>query len=349
MTTELSSNESSFINIKERITQNLSGQVIFDIMQHLIMECFRPIICFSNYNDIVFAELLGQVVDDHRRKVSSINKSVFITKMFNYIVTENAEVKMETLQSLYLEKTIQVYIIDKFIKLSGNYLQLEADYIEHRRNLVKATKISYDMRKIEQLLGINRNNLAPCIRWIKGYFNEFLEFKSMILEKYYRYAYNEAVMSSKNTNIHISKHDLYKNLQLAMIVALYKFDPKKGPLTSCMRWWFKNAKTNPPYSHEVGYSFDIDAGSRRKLVQKRNSGLDFTNNFAVELTANTIDMTTDLSENSEETAIRNAVELHNLKFLKQVQAKEAKIVLEIPYILSSEEKQLLLEKAVANY
>ena len=92
-------------------------------------------------------------------------------------------------------------------------------------------------------------------------------FRNMIVEKYIRLARVEANKAHAGTGLQVSKDDLTRDLILSIFKAINKYDPQKGTLTSYIKWWFMDAKTNQSH-HEEGVAYVIPSQSRAKLLEQ---------------------------------------------------------------------------------
>src|SRR6266481_932114 len=313
-----------------QVDNNLDSKTISCVLNSFLYKSLSPIFFNTNMVEIILASLLNICYSDHRRKISALPKPEMIVILFKVIILEDKEEKWELVQKLQLERTIYYDIIQLFLKLTNQYLN-------HEHYLIKTNKIFYsnEMAKIENKLGISRAHCAPTIRWAQCYIKYYDEFKNSIINKYIRLAAQEAKKSTFNTNLKIDDEELFKNLILSMQKAIAKFNPNKGTLTSYIKWWFMDAKTNPEFDHKYNESYSITNTERRHIRDKK----DYTNvNLSQSLDTNKNTELSNDSLNIEDMLINKEQSDIFYKLISQIRnTKYLHLIFDIPYVIPQAE------------
>lgn len=225
--------------VDERLKENLPSIQLSTILDNLLYNSLYPILFKTNNINLFISDLLSQLYDDHRRKFSGIGNKKKVDNLLSiFLLTDNINLKIKILKKLGLDRSILTQCIDYFLNTSDN-------------------------ETLKDFCNV--------------YYKEYLNFKSMIVEKYIRLAYLEASKSVKGCGLSIDQEELFKNLLLAVCKAIDKYNPDKGALTSYIQWWFKDAKTNPEFQHTYNQSYSVSATGRKKIVSNFEAGSSETN------------------------------------------------------------------------
>lgn len=271
MTSQNWQQQSGLLSVQERLSENLSGSQIYNIMLSMLYPAVDAIAVNTTIVRRALVEVLCQWNNDKRRHVSSLSYQQVVDGLFNAVMVENPYASSSYARRLRLDRSIWGQVVRLFLTYSEDYAKLEIPYITDRR-------IGIVLTRYERFFEASRSRLFPTIKWVKYYWEEYETFKSEVTEKYIRFSFSEAKRAATMTALHVDVEELFKNLLLAVDKALNKYDPNKGALTSYIQQWFMDAKTNPDFSHIYGEAYSLSDEARRNLLTKSSA-----NNFAYEL------------------------------------------------------------------
>lgn len=249
------------LRINEQITENLSSVQIAGTLDDLIFNALTPLIRNSNYLEYVILELLPHIFLNQRRSFSKRNSGTSLKdSIFSFIMADDKEEKIKLLRKQNLERTVYFEALKQFEKAGKVYL----DTVKTR---LHDPKIKTNAKEIKQDFFVEKHLYETCqsvIYWV----NYAYKFRSMIVEKYVRNAYNESVKMAAATNLNIDQEELFRNLLIVCHKAIDKYDPERGPLASYVNIWFMEAKTNHKNAHEHGVAMQMSTSQRKKLLEK---------------------------------------------------------------------------------
>ncbi len=261
----------SILKFREKLSGvNLSGEQIEYILDTLILNAIVPMMRYTSIVEDTLAESIHLISANQKRKLAIVEGEQLISALFSVVVSDNLDQKVAILKELQLERSIYFRIFEIF---TANFNQ----YSESLPRFFLATKEKdFDRRALEF------KNLTYAARGLRCYkseipYQEFqaiaehiskaYKFRSMIVEKYVRHVYMQAVKFRRGTKLTIDLDDLYKNLLLSVIKAINKYRAEKGPLTTQIEWWMKDATTQSATSHEIGSAYHIPPSQRRKMLK----------------------------------------------------------------------------------
>lgn len=222
----------------ESIKENYSSEQYAQTLDTLFYSAVEPIINTTNIADIVIADLLHFSMENHKRKVSVLNKQELLTGIFIFLASP-VEQKLLALKNLRLEKSILRCMINIFLDKTEKYQQLQiVRCTEDRKELLNITKQIEDSVQLQE-----GEDLFSAINTVKFWYGKAKHFKEQILEKYYRLIVTEAqsfyAMNPSNNNL----DDVIQDFVWTTTKALDKYDSSQGTLTSYIKTWFQHART----------------------------------------------------------------------------------------------------------
>lgn len=334
---------SELLKIKERLKINLSGSQISTILDDLLYEALKYIILYTDFVENYIVELLPVVSTNKRRKFASIDREAFINNLFSFIVIKDKSIKVKLLRSCFLERNIIYDCIEEFFEKSKQYTQLYQDFLL-TSNLEKKLEIRAALLDIESrvlVIDKSRMNLFCILQNVKAYYDNTQIFKSMIVEKYIRLAYNESCIAAKSTGLNVDPLELFKNLILSISKAIDKYNPEKGALTSYIKWWFMDGTNQTNNTHEYGIAFSVPNPQRRRILSEMENVFNFS--ISLEKCWNVVTN----EETVENILVFNQNEENISLLIKEVDKPGfAMLTLGINYVLSEKEKQQLRKTLV---
>lgn len=251
----------------QRLESNLSSHQMIKILDLLIEKALQPICAATDILQEWICELLPLVHGDSRRKVSSVPTEQLLSMgMASIFVTKKSE-RFRLINEMKLERGLAFMLLWKLYFLTENYNNYQLKYCKYKDPVIRS-HFSGKMQEVEQRCNATRNSLGPALNQSSWWADHGVNYKSMIAEKFYKLAYQQASRAASSTNIHVDINDLYKNYLLALNRAIDKFSPDKGVLTSYIQYYFKDANINPDFSHQYGVSYSLPNSRRRELQKK---------------------------------------------------------------------------------
>ena len=320
---------SNILDLKEQLQTNLSGPKIDFILNYLLLNSLNPLCYNTKIPQQSISSILVQYTRDQRRKISHVPREKVVDYLFNAVVGNRRNFLM------YIRKAkLERGIVNHIIKHIYDKLKHYDENLSFKKQSQYATR---DIRYI----GIKENNkrLGAAIRWSKYYYDEYIKFKNMIIEKYIRFAHNESQKAAKQTSLQVDVDDLFENCLLGVSKAIDRYDPDRGPLTACVRGWLQDAKTGAEFSHNYGHSYEVPTEKRKELgnLLGKNQQISFSeqledNEEAEEIEEHGIDITYFRERENQEF----------LDFINRThKTKLARLYYGVPYVLSEQEKQML--------
>lgn len=229
----------------------LTGAQTAEVLDILLHRALQPIFLSSNCMKIPLAQISYQITLNQRRKFSSLPTSELQPKLYSLFLSNNKDSF-----DLFVECKLQRDI--KF-KMLNWYL---------------------DSKDIQNSVD------SSCREYVYDnaiyYLNLYKKFRDRVIAKFYRLAYKEA-KKRKSVNENIDLNDLFKNLVIAIQVALDRYDSEKGSLPSYISTWFQHFIRDPDSGYEYGQAIVLNYYEKKDLVNKAKSKDNLVNTFSVNL------------------------------------------------------------------
>lgn len=265
---------------KAKLTHNLTGGQIQDVLDTLIYSSLSPIVRTSDVFDVQIVYLLGLTARNRKRKLSSMPREEFITSLCHCLISSDREKKIHILTNSKIERGFVYNFVVKFLKETEGYNDLYRKFLFARG--YEKTGLDMKLRVLEQNVGNARATLFPAINIANDYLELTYEFRNAIVSNYIRQAYKQAksFVSMKGKNFDFK--DVNQNFLAAITKAVDKYDCGKGALTSYINFWILNAQTctNSDYGYEYGIAYTIPQLQRKAMAQGKGDG---DVNFSVSL------------------------------------------------------------------
>jgi hypothetical protein len=246
---------------KQKLTTNLSSRQIITILNALLNAVAEPLFNNCQLMRQLILQAMLQTQLDHRRKISVHSKEITAALVLHGVSQRDfSAVKLCEIDRGTLFKAVdQVY---------QNLLQAIA--IEQQLLIKpKTTGLWLQQEAIAKYLGVDSNLLTPLARWVRIYYELYLQFKEQIIAKYIKYAYHEANRARALTGLHVDVEDLSKNYLLAVDRAIDKCDAERGTLTSYIQQWILSARSSPEFDHQLGVSYSLPANIRKDMERNK--------------------------------------------------------------------------------
>lgn len=270
--------------VDEKIKDNYSSAQYMEVWDALLYNALDPILKCSNLADIIISDVLHFYTENHRRKVSSLDKEDTFTTIFLFLVAPQDQ-KLKRLKAIKLERSILRLIISTFLDKTDCYQELHIAGTQYPNR--KQPQLLMDT--IEKSLGYTKEeDLFLAINAVKFWNEQACEFKNQLLEKYTRLIVTNSQSFYDTNNSKMSLDDIIQNIFLFSSKALDKYDPGKGTLTPYIQSWMKHAK-NVSAIQEDGTAFLLP-NMKRSEVENVAVSLDDEEALQVEDESSNIDL-----------------------------------------------------------
>lgn len=258
----------------KRPEENLTGGQIQQILDKILYDCVYVVLPFGLFDDLV-VNILSSSVLDRRRKISNADYDHSINLMCS-IVLRNSDDLFDDMRQLKLERTAYLkklnFLVEKVEE--SNYVQLYNKWLTKR-----SKSLEEKLRKVEDLLNIDRGSLYSVYQNVKMNLTIFMEFKTSIVSQFINLAHKYTSTQIKHKNKNLNYDDLFQNIISAVSKAIDKYDSSKGALTSYVKYWIINAQ-NQDNSHIDGLAYEITNNQRQKVARKEVADVNFSSSLS---------------------------------------------------------------------
>jgi len=246
-------------------TSNLTGGQIQDVLDHLIYRGLEPLVLHSSVFDSQVAHLLTIAATNKKRKLSALDREVFVSQLCRVLATTNPTEKFELVSAAKIERSFVYGFLVNFLKATEQYRDLHVRYLSCSDH-VERSRLESRMAVIENSVGFSRERLFSAVRVCEHYVALAYEFRNAVVEQYLKHGYKKAHAYCKSTTRHLDFKEVYQSFLAAITKSLDKYDSSKGALTSYVDYWLLNAMTyaNPSYGHEYGIAYSMPQTQNRK-------------------------------------------------------------------------------------
>ena len=336
----------ALLQVNERLSENLSSLQIADVLDELLFNAMEPVVEGTNILESILVEVLPFTATNARRKFSSLESHQdFIDHLFSFMVV-NKKHKMKLIKQARMERTLYFKALDIFEQTTAPLPTLMKQYItlNHKRVIERGNVVA-KIDKICRTIGANITSIYAYRQKAVFWHYHATQFKQMICEKFVRLSYNEALKESKMTKLTISRGDLFRDLLVSTSKAIDKYDTNKGPITSYIKWWFKDAKTQSRNGHEYNTAFQMSAAQRKMMLNNGQA----INNLTVELNDTIASEVAD----DKASALDNMIDFERDTFVQKIAVKAdpfgfACLMQDIHYELSEQERTAMRETMTRN-
>lgn len=250
-------------SVTEKLTKNYGGHEISSTLDLLMNRAMSSIILNTNFLDYYFLNIFTWLSQNHKRKISHLDRERVFTYLFMFMSSTDREEKCKIFRQLHLERTLGIYLIDQFLNITSGY---QDDSVK----CIKSNKARLRMYLLERGLSSNFK-LYSAISNTRFWYSEFLKLRSQIVEKYYRFIVKEAWAYTQKNKSDKPLEDVVQNFLIGAYRAVDKYDPKKGALTSYISEWLRDAKMGRTFTHEFGIAYTLPNQVKVDRAQNVNS------------------------------------------------------------------------------
>lgn len=241
----------------EKIKENYSSSQYIDVLDRLLFKAIKPIIFNTDYVNDLLVELMHLSMVNHRRKISNLDRDVFITMVFSYLISDK-EQQYKLIKKMKIERTFIILVIKMFCDDCKNYVESLTCISGKKESKLRKSLIE------KKVCLIKTKSLLPVLTEVKKFFDDAIEFKKQIIEKYIRHT---IVAAQNHYKVNDSKMELDEIIQTMFVYvshAIDKYDQTKGTLTSYITTWLQHAR-NQSSVNELETSFILPHAKRNEI------------------------------------------------------------------------------------
>lgn len=252
---------------RERLKKHLSGAQLESLLNYYIYKTLEPIVQTLWFKNQV-SLLICKSFKDTKIKISTNKeRNEVIIYLYNLISTIDKGEILFLLKTSNLDRGYLKDIAQKFIEITDVLLQNDIIYQRSLlHNEIDTTSANTLSSLSDYFQGLSLSFLISTNKEVKYWFNKYLEFKELVAEKYYRFAYQQALSLALHKQSSIDKDCLFKSFLMAIDTALDKYTSERGTLTSYIHLWFKSTMVNPKFDYEMGYPFKMSLYAKKKSL-----------------------------------------------------------------------------------
>ena len=258
-------------------TSNLTGGQTQELLDFLIYSGLEPIIVHSSVFDVQLVHMLSIATTNRKRKISALEREVFINKVCIALTTNDPQLKLECISSSKIERGFVYNFLVNFLNSADGYTELYTQYLTCSNHV---DKVSLDRRMaaIESALSFKRAALFQSLNRCRKYVELAYEFRNQIVCQYIKHAYKQAHAYCKSRGKNFEVDEVHQSLMAAITKAIDKYDSSKGALTSYINYWILNALTyaSSNYGHEYGVAYQIPQTQKKSIQGTKSDQVNFS-------------------------------------------------------------------------
>jgi hypothetical protein len=331
---------------------NLTGGQIQDALDHLIYEALAPIIYSSpSIFDAQAIYLLSLCTVNKKRKISSMDRELFISSMCEYLISSDIEHKLKILRNAKIERGFLCNFVASFLRELHPYVDLYHAYINTpiNRKTPSYKRLVLDLRlkAYERAFKTERQYLYSTIQNSKSWLDNAYAFRNSIVNNYRCLAIKQAKAFCAIKDANYDFDDVHQNFMSMITKALDKYDSSKGALTSYINYWIFNAMTNSnkDFGYEYGIAYSIPQMRRKDIARGKASEINFSVSLDSAISdenSNTLQEYFAADAQIEKTALEKERTLHLQYLVKKADIQGlARLVLDLDEYFSSKELRLM--------
>lgn len=248
----------------------LSGSQVEYLLDFFLIKTIEPL-CQTLWFKNQLCLIIDKSIREPKFKISNKDKKETILNILNACNSLDKDFIILQIKLASLDRSYISDIVLKFLDLGKNIKNKEISFF---KNIFKNTfdlKDSEDLYLIEQYFqGITSGSLVNIYNKVNFWFKKYLEFRELLIGKYYRYAFQYA-KTYKLKKPTIDESCLFKSLLLSINTALDKYNSSKGALTSYISMWFKGTINEPQFDFNLGQPFKLSKYAKDKTIKAGTS------------------------------------------------------------------------------
>lgn len=251
--------------IKEQITENHSSERLFKAVDATLYESISILLEHTYLID----EVLGIYFNTPTRKKISNAESEELAELIYHFYNGSTETRLDVLRKAKINRELLTLPVQMVAGKADSYC----------RALVNGTMETWMIRN-ELMLRNPDQDIALMLIQVKQWFDNYLELREAIIEKYYRLIVKDIGKYVHVIGGKLDKNDMATEYITSLLRAFSKFDTTAGAFTSYLQRWFKNARATSLTTDELGIAYTLPHSVRTKIGQGKGYSEVF--NFSVE-------------------------------------------------------------------
>lgn len=224
----------------EKIDGNYTSLQYLQTLDMFLWNALTPIYeeC-PQFFHIYVAKIIAKQSSKASAKFSSDDRSKLPMHLFNMITEPDPAKSLEHAKAMYLNRGTLFGLIYLFLSFTKDYERLQSPFIK-----MDSLKRRREIHQIELKVGLrDGGNLHRALQQVKYWEAKAREWRSQIIEKYYRMTINHAKTTYVDYNHFISLDDVIQIFVSTMTRAIDRCDARQGVLTTFIQNWLKSARS----------------------------------------------------------------------------------------------------------
>ena len=250
-------------NIKEAIEENYSSELLFDSVDHCLMQAVRCVIDSTFLTELLLTEIK---LNTSRKFKFNLDIKMYDTWYYRFFILRTTDKKLKIYRQIKINRDLTCMLLDIYLQHMEKFcMQVENAY-----------PVSLGIKIRNRSVSRHLLNFEKCRFWYRTY----LEIREMICQKYYRHIrLQTAKIAYTPLKNRIDTNDMAMEYFINLMRAFNRFDIASGTFTSFVNNWFKYARSKSLMLDEVGNAFSIPSGIRTGIARQESS----VQNFATEI------------------------------------------------------------------
>lgn len=225
--------------ISENIKVNLTSLEYLQILDYFLKNSWKRVVLhYPEFTNNYLAKVLSFTSYHRSYKVCSEPKQQFAGLIYKCILSEN-NAKVLAFERLHLNRGIIFGLLSQWLTLADKRNEIWSPFtkgLTERERFIASDKI-------DQQLGLkNKDDFQTIYSEVTYWYNKARDFRTMICQKYTRFALLQAQKAYVQYNYRISLNDISVIYCLIVGKAVDRCDARFGVLTSFIQNWMKSAQ-----------------------------------------------------------------------------------------------------------
>lgn len=262
--------------------QNLTGEQIQNILDHLLFSALEPIVFNCQIFDLEVCYLLSVMTINKKRKICSIDREQAMSSFVEYLATDDLARKYQIITEAKVERSfIHVFLRRVCDRYKDYTKQYRAWYLV--QDTVEGTRLDV----IARSLGCgSKGQLYNTLTICNDYLQMFYEYRNSVVDHYVKFVSKQAkAYCMANSSNNYDFNDVRQNFLRNVALAIDKYDSSRGALTSYINWWILNAQTCSTSDHEYGIAFTVPQSQKKRVATTGEGAVNFSISLDTALSA----------------------------------------------------------------
>lgn len=222
-------------SLKEQISTNLTSYQYLSILDDLLFRGIYPIIESTRFVEVFMSQMLGWQTINPKRKTCGVGRHAFSARVTLFLLSDNPKQKLKILRKMRLDRSMLFEILRRWFELASDF-QAVSEESPTEASLLKLADLE------SKCLVKQGHTLTAVYRTSNYWFQQSLDFKTQILEKYTRMCLMTAKRDYEELQHQVPLDDILQIYLLTAGKAIDKCDSERGVLTTHIQNWLLSAK-----------------------------------------------------------------------------------------------------------